>query len=56
MFWAVLVGAIVISLFAFFPVARFMGSGGKNSELFNQAQNDINKGDYAGAEKKLRTP
>ena len=55
MFWAVLVGAIVISLFAFFPVARFMGSGGKNSELFNQAQNDINKGDYAGAEKKLRT-
>ncbi len=56
MFWVVLIIAVVVaSFFAFFPVMRVMGSGGRNNELFNQAQNDINKGDYAGAEKKLRT-
>tara|TARA_Y100000589_G_scaffold103823_1_gene98134 strand:+ start:7180 stop:8778 length:1599 start_codon:yes stop_codon:yes gene_type:complete len=56
MFWALLISTVVIgSFFAFFPVMRVIGGGGSDNELFNQAQDDINKGDYAGAEKKLRT-
>ena len=55
MLWAVLVVTVFLGLFAFFPMKRFMGVGGKSSKLFNEAQNDINKGDFAEAEKKLRT-